>query len=220
MMAPITGNDTNTNNGINRSWPRDGRSNLKEAIGLAESHSQTQIVEAEGIPAAPVPTGPAAQAVLFSDGRIEDAGELMLQRMILQIVRDIAVNNDNVGIVTLAASRYYERPELLTVFSTVQNFGPGEVSLDVELFIAGEHRDIQSITLAPGIAPLDAEDYDATKALRDVAFDEVEFFDSGVIEVRLSRKDDLPTDNQAFAIIEPPRNVKVLLVTPGNFHFR
>jgi len=220
MMAPFTGNRTQLEQAINRIEPSDGLSNLKEAIGLAEAHSQTQIVEAEGIPATPVPTGPAALAVLFSDGRIEDAGQLTLQRMSLQIVRDIAVNNDNVAIVTLTASRHYERPELLTVFSTVQNFGPGEVALDVELFIAGEPRDIQSITLEPGIAPTDAEDYDATKALRDVAFDEVEFFDSGVIEVRLSRKDDLPTDNQAFAIIEPPRNVKVLLVTPGNFHFR
>ena len=90
----------------------------------------------------------------------------------------------------------------------------------MELFIAGEPRDIQSVTLAPGIAPPEAQDYDVTKATRDVAFDEVEFFDSGLIEVRLSRKDGLPTDNQAFAIIEPPRNVKVLLVTPGNVHFR
>ena len=130
---------------------------MREAIGLAEAHSQTQIVEAEGIPATPVPTGPAAQAVLFSDGRIDDASQLALQRMSLQIVRDIAVNNDNVGIVTLTANRYYERPELLTVFSTVQNFGPAEVSLDVELFIAGEPRDVQSITLAPGIAPPDAQ---------------------------------------------------------------
>lgn len=217
MMAPFTSDRAALENGINRITPTDGLSRLREAIALAEAHSEAQIVEAEGITAAPVPTGPAAQAVLFSDGRVEDAADLTLQRMTLKIVRDIAVSSDNVGIVSLNASRYYEQPELINVVSRVQNFGPAEVQLDVELFIEGRHRDIKSLTLAPGIAPAGAVDFDDAQASKIVAFDEVDFSGSGVIEVRLSRPDKLPADNRAYAVIESARHVKVLLVSEGNF---
>lgn len=217
MMTAFTSNRNILEDAIDRITPSDGLSSLREAVALAEAHSELQIVEAEGITATPVPTGPPAQAVLFSDGRIADAVDLTLQRMSMKIVRDIAVSSDNVGIVSLTASRNYQRPEILNIVAGIQNFGPSGVEFDVQLFIEGEPRDIQTLTLEPGIAPLDAENFDVGKAFSVVAFDEIEFADSGVIEVRLSRPDKLPIDNRAYAVIDPPGYADVLLVSEGNF---
>ncbi|MCH8854611.1 MAG: BatA and WFA domain-containing protein, partial [Planctomycetes bacterium] len=135
MMTAFTSNRNILEDAIDRITPSDGLSSLREAVALAEAHSELQIVEAEGITATPVPTGPPAQAVLFSDGRIADAVDLTLQRMSMKIVRDIAVSSDNVGIVSLTASRNYQRPEILSVVAGIQNFGPSGVEFDVQVFI-------------------------------------------------------------------------------------
>lgn len=57
----------------------------------------------------------------------------------------------------------------------------------------------------------------APGSARAVAFDDVEFNEAGTIEVRLQVDDALSADNRAWAIVEPPHSVRVLLVTAGNF---
>lgn len=49
-----------------------------------------------------------------------------------------------------------------------------------------------------------------------VAFDQVDFEGAGVVEVRLMIDDALAADNRAWTVVQPPRAVRVLLVTPGN----
>jgi hypothetical protein len=55
----------------------------------------------------------------------------------------------------------------------------------------------------------------AAGATKQVAFD-LGAVVSGVLTLRATAADDLAVDNQAYAVISPPRLASVLLVTPGN----
>lgn len=194
--------------------PTQGESRLREAVELAKAHTAMQVVGMGG-PSEMVVPGSAARVALFSDGQIKDAAAVSLERMAMDLY-PVGISDDNVGITTLQASRYFERPEILNVVATIQNFGPASVTLDAELFTDGEHRDIQTLELGPGIQPADGEDFDPFGSVEVVAFDDILFESSGVIEVRLSRADSLAADNRAYAVVEPSRSLSLLLVTPGS----
>lgn len=158
--------------------------------------------------------------VLISDGRVEDAETVAVEGVNFQLI-NVAINDDNVGIVSLAASRQYERPEQLNIVATLQNFGSQPATLGVELIIAGDHMGIQTVDLEPGIPPVDAMDFDPLRAIATVTFPEsgreaLEFAGSGVIEVVIDHVDALPIDNRAAAVIPPPQDMSILVVTPGN----
>ena len=65
----------------------------------------------------------------------------------------IGQRSDNVGIVTMNAMRNYERPEFLQVFASIRNFSDQPMTVDATLYFDGEHMDVQTVDLAPGIAP-------------------------------------------------------------------
>jgi hypothetical protein len=164
----------------------------------------------------------------------------------MQLV-NVAQRGDNVGITSMSARRSYEQPDLLNVFAEVRNFGPEAVSFDAHLYVEGEHRDVQTVRLEPGwegepprgegeppgepsVVPARQEPRPRGSAgavegasgppvgsVASVAFDRFEYGGSGVAEVRLEHADALDADNRAWAVIDPPRHVQVLLVTAGNF---
>ena len=95
---------------------------------------------------------PPATVVLLTDGRIEDAGFVALQKFDVERIQVISVGKrgDNVGVLTMSARRHYERPEMLEVAATVANFGDTKATVDVALYVAGRNVDIKSIELGPG----------------------------------------------------------------------
>ncbi|MCG3137690.1 MAG: hypothetical protein HJJLKODD_01539 [Phycisphaerae bacterium] len=215
VICPFTRSQPQLERAIDSITSSEGLSRLQEAMALAQAHAQSELMGRDAPPNSPISTAPAAKIVLFSDGQIEDVASVSSDKMQMELI-NVAVNNDNVGVVSLSASRYYERPEILNVVAGVQNFGPDPVELDVELFVEGQHKDIKSIKLGPGVAPANAENFNAEDSLQIVSFDEVEFAGSGIIDVQIGRLDGLSVDNRAWAIIEPPRSVTALLVSPGN----
>ncbi len=218
MMAPFTTNPDLLERAIESITPSDGHSRLREAVTLATAHAQSELVGRDAPAGSPVSSAPQAEAVLLSDGRIEDADAVSLERMTMSYV-DVGVSTDNVGIINMSASRYYERPEVLSVLATLQNFGDQPLEVDVELLIAGSHHDIKTVQLPPAIRPDPAAE-DTASGPSSVAFDDVVFTTSGVVEVRLGRLDGLAADNRAFAVIAGPHPVDVLLVTPGNVNLK
>ncbi|MCK4660388.1 MAG: BatA and WFA domain-containing protein [Phycisphaerae bacterium] len=212
-------------------------SRLKEAIALAEAYSQNLIIAGSeaGSDIAPRSAAPPATTLIFSDGRIEDLNTLNIQRLNtenMQLV-NVAWRRDNVGITSMSARRNYEQPDILSVFAEIRNFGPEPVSFDVQLYVEDEHRDIQEVRLEPGLKAAPAADEteggdvgfaSATEepaaplpgSVASVAFDPFDYGGSGVVEVRMEYHDALEADNRAWAVIDPPRHVKVLLVTAGN----
>jgi Mg-chelatase subunit ChlD len=226
VVTPFTRSRAELLEGLDSIQQTQSLSRLAEAIDLVQAHAQTQIVPSRGNDTRIVNETP-VHVVLLSDGRVHDADKVAVENMSIDLIA-LGAASDNVGIVSMQASREYERPELLNVVAVVQNFGPQPVTLDVELFIAGDHRDVQTVELGPGQAPpegAEAPEFDASAAVRGVSFpagenEELVFEGSGVIEVVLRRSDALPADNRSVAVVPPPREVAVLLVSGGNILLR
>ncbi len=208
----------------------DSTSMLAEAINLAEAYSQNIIIGGDKAGTDVIPEASAtASVMLFTDGRVADADEVSPQRLDLtnmEVVK-IGQRSDNVGIVTMNAMRNYEKPEFLQVFASVRNFSDQPASVDATLYFDGEHMDVQSVDLSPGIAPpSDDENAQPTDngndvvppgSMASIAFDEIEFASAGVVEIRINAQDALASDNRAFAIVPPSRRVSILLVTEGRW---
>ena len=165
---------------------------------------------------------PPATVVLFTVGRSEDADRVALQKFDVERIRVVNVGErrDNIGILTMDARRDYERPEMLQVAATIRNFGPQSTSVDAVLYVDGTHVDIQTVRLSGTKSTGNEQpggDSSATLgASALVVFDDIEFEGGGLIEVVLHVDDALEADNRAWTIIDPPRHIRVLLVTEGN----
>ncbi len=208
------------------------RSSLAEAVSLAEAYAQNIMIGTEeaGSEIAPESAAPPASVFLFTDGRIEDADAIALQRFDVDKIRmtTVGTRSDNVGVIAMDARRHYEHPEVLEVAATVQNFGDKPVAFDAVLYVDGQNVDIQVVELdaAPASGAPRAAGFDprgrsrrlkpADYSRRVVAFDQIEFEGHGTVEVVLRVDDALAADDRAWAVIEGPRHLRVLLVTEGN----
>lgn len=200
------------------------RSSLGEAMSLAEAYTQTIILGGDqaGADVAPESPAPPASVFLFTDGRIEDADRVALQKFDVEKIQvaNIGRRADNVGIIAMEARRNYERPDMLEVAATVENFGATAVSVDAVLRAAGELVDVKTVTIAaPRPADTDGDDAAAGSLESNAAvvvFDDLEFGGGGVIEVTLSVDDALAADDRAWTIVPAPRHIRALLVTEGN----
>lgn len=197
-------------------------SSLSEAFSLAEAYAQNLIIGGEqpGSDIAPVSAAPPATVFLFTDGKIEDADKVALEQFDVTKMRvtNVGLRDDNIGILAMAARRNYEHPERLEVTAIVRNFGSKPVTVDAVLYIDGRNVDIQTIILDPTPAS-DAARTSADPELGHVklaAFDDIVFGGGGVIEVVLRVDDALSADDRAWAVIDPPRRARVLLVTEDN----
>lgn len=222
------------------------RSSLAEAVSLAEAYTQNIMIGTDeaGSDIAPESAAPPASVFLFTDGRIEDAGTIALQRFDVDKIQMtmVGTRSDNVGIIAMDARRNYEHPEVLEVAATLVNFGEEPVAFDAVLYVGGQNVDVQSVELDAARATPSLEGREpggvsrprgrsrrrqangvqsvayepAAGNRRVVAFDEIEFEGGGVVEVVLRVDDALSADDRAWTIIEPPRHMHVLLVTKGN----
>jgi hypothetical protein len=205
--------------------PTQSRSSLIEAVSLAEAYTQNIMIgtETAGTDIAPESAAPPANVFAFTDGRIGDAEDVMLERFEAGRFRmtSIGARSDNVGILAMDARRNYEQPEVLEVAATVRNFGPEPLTLDAVLYVDGRNVDVQSLALEASPArPSDEDDASSNTPVlgqtRVVAFDPVEFGGGGLVEVALHVDDALSADNRAWTVIDPPRHMRVLLVTSEN----
>jgi len=192
---------------------------LSEALELAEAHS-TPIGEDIGLSTQVT----MSQYIVFTDGRLPDTKDIVVQRGSLEIIR-IGQQMENVGIVDLDVRRHYEEPLKLSILARLRNFGSEPASRDVSLYLDGELKGVRTVSnLAPlaekdklkqiNLSGLPPEGNEANAAF------ELMWDKAAQIEVRLSAGDPFPTDDRAYAIVTPPRPMTVLLVTPGNYYLR
>ncbi|MCH7994992.1 MAG: BatA and WFA domain-containing protein, partial [Planctomycetes bacterium] len=207
-------------------------SSLGEAMSLAEAYTQNIIIGSDeaGADRAPDSVAPPATVFIFTDGRVEDADKVTLQKFDVDNIHVTSIGKraDNVGIIAMSARRNYETPEILEVSATIENFGPDPIAVDAVLYIDGENVDVQTIELGPLRDATDSQDTggdspEATKITEAadpvgvIVFDEIEFGGGGTAEVVLRIDDALSADNRAWSIIDEPRHVQVLLVSSGNW---
>ncbi len=219
VLAPFTDNRAELRRAVESIRPTDAPGRLAEAIALANAHA-SKAGEATDADQRIARTA----HLLFTDGRLADAGGVSLEHGTLEVIR-IGRATENVGIVNLDVRRSHEQPVRVTVLARVRNFGARSVSRDVQLLLDGRLRDVRRVeALAPAAAP---EELSGTAADRPasegsslpVAF-ELDLDTGALVEVRLSGADALAADDRAFAVVTPPQALSVLVVTPGNRFLR
>jgi hypothetical protein len=221
IISPFTTNATDVADLIERIEPTDGQTDMREAMDLAEAYLAPPTRLSAGMEETPLPAESPAKLVLISDGRVANLDKLVLRSGTMDLVR-VGEAQDNVAITALRTQRNYERPESVGVFLTVRNFGPQPVNTDVSIYVDGTLRSVQPLALAgrpsgpvPPAGRAEEPEEGTSRALSfDLLLDK-----AAVIEARLSRGDDLPVDNVAYAIVPPPRRQRVLVVTEGKYPF-
>ncbi len=214
VVCSFTNDKRRLNRLIEQIESTDGPSNISEAIQLAEAYS-TKIVSASGEGWDP-DSIELADIEVFSDCRIADAAEGYVSRGEMH-GHIIGAASDNAGIVGFDVRRDLERPGMLSVFAQVQNFGPTAITSHVSLSLDGRLLSVQDVSLGPARSlttrpAVGRASGEASAVARNVIF-ELRHEAGGTVEVELNRKDDLPLDNVVSAPIDPPRALRVLVVT-------
>ena len=196
--------------------PTDGVTNMREALELAEAYmAQTTLDQT------PETAEEASRLVLFSDGAVSGVEDVTLHAGRITLI-PIGAARDNVGLTALRIQRGYERPEVLSAFLQVENFGPQPVTTDVSLFIDGQLTDVETVSLGPArshdepVARVGQPEEEPLPSSGAVSV-ELVLAKAALLEARLSRNDALATDNRAFVVVPPPRKLSVLLVSERNF---
>ncbi len=215
IISPFTTNTSELQELIEAIRPTDARTNLREALELAEAYI---VPTRGGVLQNPEPAEIASKMVLISDGRVADAADLTLRYGTLELLR-IGEASDNVGIVAMRAQRKYEQPQWLDVFVQVQNFGPQAIESDLSLLVEGAIVDVQSVSLGPqpqargaGAATQTADASSSASLSFSLPVEK-----AATLEARLAPRDALAVDNSAFAVVPAPRRLSVLLVSKKNF---
>jgi uncharacterized membrane protein len=114
----------------------------------------------------------------------------------------VGQRSNNVGITSLSVRRNYFGAFNSQAFMSVANFSPEAQTFSLTLTLDGEVLAEKTLTLEPAVR-------------RAVV---VPFTDpgGGVVRLRLDVSDDLQADNVAYAVLPPPRQIAVTLVSPGN----
>ena len=171
---------------------------LKVASGLAnpgrsaDPSSKVDVQVAEAMP---------ATLYIFSDGKFEPTTDPLGN--LDPIYKPIgSPKASNVGVMVFNMRRNEAKPDQLQAFARLQNFGSGPTSVELELWLDGELIDAAQFEIGAG---------ETQGFQRDLGL-----VDTGVLNLRVDTGDDLALDDQAWAVINPPRRAQVLLVTPGN----
>lgn len=179
---------------------------LRQAAGLAnpnrqsfdQNENQVQLDQKDEAAAEALP----ATIYIMSDGRFPDVQGFSLGNLKPIYVPIGEPSARNAGITAFSVRRKDEKADELQAFATIENPSKAPLTLKAELLRDGKFWDASQLTLAAG-------------ATQSVIFD-LRDVESGVLEMKLNVNDSLKLDDRAFAVIQEPSPLKILLVTAGN----
>ncbi|TWT79095.1 hypothetical protein CA13_04920 [Planctomycetes bacterium CA13] len=179
--------------------PTDVLGALKAADGLANPRRTSQAGDVNDVQVADAKP---ADLLLYSDGGFQNVTEFDLGNLVPDYVAIGTTQPTNLAITAFSAERNVEKPSEIQAFATVVNLGETDASSSATLTLANELLDASSVDLPAG---------------EQVGLSFVFESDDAVsLTLTLDIKDDLPTDNVAYAGLTPLRTVSVLVVSPGN----
>jgi len=148
-----------------------------------------------------VSSDPRAEIHVFTDGAHPEAAKGQGDDVRVRWV-GVGQRSHNVGITSLAVRRNYFGTFNSQAFMSVANFSAEPQTFSLTLTLDGETLAEKTLTLEPAVR-------------RAVV---VPFTDpgGGVVRLKLNVSDDLEADDVAYAVLPPPRQIAVLLVSPGN----
>lgn len=171
---------------------------LRAASGLANPGRTSQIDDLNDIQVAEALP---ATLYIFSDGGF-GVPQLDLGNLSAEYISIGSVNPRNVGILAFTVERNSENPDQIEAFARVQNFGEAAETLSASLTMDGELIDATDVSI------------DAL-ASTGVSF-QIQNVVEGKLKLELETDDDFAADNTAFAGLDPPRQLEVVLATAGS----
>lgn len=196
VLAPLTAEKNALKRAIDNAGEADTSSDLRESIVLAAS-----LLRDKRNP----------QIYVFSDGAAPVLQDLDVGKVGLQFVK-IGQSNDNLAITAMDARRDYAGNSNAQVFVTASNFGDAPKNINLEL-----SRDGNLLTVRPMKVPgATIKDGARTPGTASELFDDLNF-DSGLFSAKFDAKDALASDNVAWANLDAPRPLSVLLTGDNLF---
>jgi hypothetical protein len=187
--------------------PGDGDSSLSQAVTVAHAFAQSPGADANNRSSEKL-----AKLVLFSDGQIRDADQMVLSSDDL-IFNSIGTSKKNIAIIAMQAKRSYEAPQQVDVFATVANYDTEKVITDIQLSIDGNIQAVKNISIPPRKLDPATESIEPGKVAVTFTLDHEE---PGVLEIRQLNDDILKADDAAWAVLSPPKKLVLLMITNGN----
>jgi len=184
-----------------------GQSSLSQAVTVARAFAQSPGIELNNRSAEQQ-----AQLMLFSDGRIADADQIIVSEDEM-VFHCIGKSRNNVAVTAMQAKRLYENPDQVNIFATVANYTDEAIATDIQLSLDGDVRTVRTVTVPPRNTEGGSDVNQPGKVA--VSFSLLHP-DAAVLEVRHLHRDDLPCDDAAWAVLAPPKKLSALLVTTGN----
>jgi hypothetical protein len=189
---------------------------IKVASGLANpgraAYDITDVKVAEAMP---------ATLCLFSDGGFDKLTGINTGNLTPVYVPIGGTESGNVAITAFNVRRHETKATMLQAYARLENYGTEDVTVSLELYLDDHRIDADEVKITArrsrtgksgGSDPALSTE---PRGARGVMFD-LAATDSGVLHLKLTTHDPLPLDDEAWAAISPPRQAKVLLVTPGN----
>ena len=201
LVLPFTDSKQQILHAIQSIQPTHGRSLIGESLQLARAYTSNVNPESAGIS-----EEEAAQYDVFSDGLIDDLATQAMQRGESFHYHKIGAISGNVGIATINAKRPTESSNEVQVFLSLLNTHNVPKIVDVELRLDGIPIGVQQVKIpsqleVPGNA--------------SVVFSPFELPSSGLIQAMVLQDDSLGMDNIASFVIQPAKQLKVLLAEQG-----
>jgi len=186
VLAPLTTDKNALQRALGNAKTEDTTCNLREAITLASSLLRNK---------------KNAQIYVLSDGAVAPLDDLSTGKIGLQFVK-IGTGNNNLAITAMDVRRDYAQGSPYQIFATVRNFSKQEKKIELELGHDGDLVAVRPLTIPAGgtVSQLFTEGN----------------FKQGLFSVGFDGKDDLASDNIAYANLEAAKNLRVLLISQGN----
>jgi len=233
VRQQFTDNKAALRSAIDAIEPTDAPTELEEAMRLSKAQAPKRIfmddqggqgeaspLEVEGLYA-----GPPSEVQLWTDGKIADAADVLPRSDDIVIFNVVgSPESRNVGITGLRAERAFDNPNEVSVFVGLESTATEDVTVDVELVIAGV---AERVPLAKPVTIPAAEHGPAGEegegALRPgtagVVFT-LDHAEGALLAVNLTVPADvadvLEPDNRGRLVLPPAKKLDVALVTTGD----
>jgi len=171
---------------------------LRAAAGLANPgrssfDSLNDLMVADAIP---------ATVYILSDGAFPDLGDFDVGKLKIEFIPIGQPKSPNLGIVSFSVQRNEDKAGELEAFARIVNHGQVDADFSASIELDGKLLDASSGSVEAG------KETGLIFELKGV--------DEGVLKLQLESEDPLAVDNTAYAAIRSPKQISVLLVTPGN----
>jgi len=207
VVQEFTDNRRLLRDALDRIRPTAKPTNIRGALELADGFANPDRVSlGEGEAEFDATQQEDVELYILSDGRFGAVEDFSLGNLRPKYLPLGTFEANNLAITAFNTRRNDSRPELRQAFVQVANFSDSEQTVAVELFLNGQLLDAVEIKTPAG------DVVGTTFNLGDVA--------TGRLEARLDPPEDfgdrLKLDDVAYAVLDPQKQTRVLLVTPGN----